>query len=91
MFNLASMTVGYFVPRLARVGQRQAIAIGMEVGIHSSVLAIAIAFNVLGSPVMALPPAVYGVLSMFTAAAFGYAVAPRGRAELTPAPHVAAE
>lgn len=91
VFNLASMTIGYFVPRLLRIGQRQAIAIGMEVGIHSSVLAIAFAFNVLGNPVMALPPAVYGILSMFTAAAFGYAIASRGRAELAPVPQVAAE
>jgi bile acid:Na+ symporter, BASS family len=91
VFNLASMAIGYFVPRLARIGQRQSIAIGMEIGLHNGALAIAIAFNVLGSPVMAIPPAVYSLLMFFTAAAFGYAVAPRGRAELAPAPPAAAE
>ena len=42
-FNLASMAVGYFVPRLLGIAERQAIAIGMEIGIHNGTLAIAIA------------------------------------------------
>ena len=44
-FNLLSMCVGYFVPRLARVERRQATAIGMEIGVHNGTLAIAIALN----------------------------------------------
>src|SRR5688572_19007940 len=38
-FNLASLGTGYFVPRLARIERRQAIAIGMEIGIHNGTLA----------------------------------------------------
>jgi len=78
-FNLASLGVGYGVPRLARVERRQAIAIGMEIGIHNSALAIAIALNVLGAPAMSLPPAVYSVCMFATATAFG-AWVNRGRA-----------
>jgi BASS family bile acid:Na+ symporter len=78
-FNLASMTIGYVIPRLFRIERRQAIAIGMEIGIHNGVLAIAIASSphLLDNPTMAIPAAVYGVLMLFTAAAFGWLVARR--------------
>ena len=75
-FNLASMLVGYVVPRLFRVDRKQAIAIGMEIGIHNGTLAIAIA-SLLDSSVMAIPPAVYSVIMFFTAAAFGVYVSRR--------------
>ena len=74
VFNLTSMAVGYMIPRLARVERRQAVAIGMEVGIHNGVLAIAIASSprMLDNPTMAIPAAVYSVLMFFTAATFGW-------------------
>jgi BASS family bile acid:Na+ symporter len=71
-FNLASLGIGYAAPRLLRVERRQAIAIGMEVGIHNGTLAIAIALNVLESPAMSIPPAVYSLIMLGTAGAFGY-------------------
>jgi BASS family bile acid:Na+ symporter len=75
-FNLASLAVGYGVPRLARIERRQAIAIGMEIGIHNGALAIAIASSPLGlgDPTMAIPAAVYSVIMFFTAAIFGAVV-----------------
>ena len=76
-FNLASMMVGYFIPLLFRVERKQAIAIGMEIGIHNGTLAIAIAFNVLGNSQMSIPPAVYSVIMFFTAAIFGVIVSRR--------------
>jgi BASS family bile acid:Na+ symporter len=76
-FNIASMMVGYFVPLLFRVERKQAIAIGMEIGIHNGTLAIAIAFNVLGNSQMSIPPAIYSLIMFFTAAAFGVFVARR--------------
>lgn len=81
-FNLASMLVGYLVPRAARVERRQAIAIGMEIGIHNSTLAIAIASGatLLNNPIMALPAAVYSLIMFFTAAAFA-ALVNRGRTD----------
>jgi len=76
LFNLASLFVGYVVPRLARVDRRQAIAIGMEIGVHNAAIAITIASSpmLLGSPAMAIPAAVYSVFMFFTAGAFGYLV-----------------
>lgn len=75
IFNLASMAVGYFVPRLLRIEERQAIAIGMEIGIHNGTLAIAIAGpTLLNNSTMAIPPAIYSLIMFFTAAAFGWVV-----------------
>lgn len=71
-FNLVSLGVGYIVPRLARVERSQAIAIGMEIGIHNAILAITVALNVLGNAAMSIPPAVYSLIMLVTAAAFGF-------------------
>jgi BASS family bile acid:Na+ symporter len=78
-FNLASMAVGYFVPLIARVERKQAIAIGMEIGIHNGTLAIAIASSptLLNNSTMAIPAAIYSLIMFFTAAAFGWIVSRR--------------
>lgn len=75
-FNLVSLSVGYGAALLARLEQRQAVAIGMEIGIHNATLAMAIAFSpaVLNNPSMAIPGSLYGVLMLFTAAGFGWLV-----------------
>ena len=88
-FNLASLGVGYFVPRLLRLPKRQAIAIGMEIGIHNGTLAIAIATTVLARDAMAVPPAIYSIIMFFTAAAFGFLVQ-RGEPVKEAAPDLAA-
>ncbi|HYH93249.1 MAG TPA: bile acid:sodium symporter family protein [Candidatus Saccharimonadales bacterium] len=61
-FCLISLTLGYLVPRLLRVGHPQAVASAFEVGIHNSTLAIAVAVSVLQNERLAVPAAVYGVL-----------------------------
>lgn len=78
-FNLVSMGVGYFVPKLFRIPEKQAISIGMEIGIHNGTLAMTIANDVLGNKVMRIPPAIYSLIMFFTAAAFGAIVARRVR------------
>lgn len=74
LFNLISMAFGYYLPMLFRVQKKQAIAIGMEIGLHNGTLAIFIALNVMNNPTMALPSGMYGLLMFFTAALFGYLV-----------------
>lgn len=74
LFNVLSMAVGYFIPRMLKVEKKQAIAIGMEIGIHNGTLAIFIALSVLNNSAMSLPPAIYSLLMFFTAAIFGYLV-----------------
>lgn len=72
LFCACSLTAGYLVPRLAKVGRRQAIASAFEVGIHNSTLAITVAVTVLGSEQLAVPAAVYGVVMFPLAAVAGY-------------------
>ncbi len=74
VFNLASIAVGYYMPRLFNVENKQAIAIGMEISIHNGTLAIFIALTILGNGVMSIPPVIYSLIMFFTAAAFGYIV-----------------
>jgi BASS family bile acid:Na+ symporter len=72
VFNLLSMGIGYFVPQLFNLGKKQAIAIGMEIGIHNGTLAIYIALSVIGNSAMSIPAAIYSLIMFFTAALFGY-------------------
>ncbi len=74
VFNLLSMGTGYFIPRLLNLSKGQAIAIGMEIGIHNGALAIYIAMNILNNYTMSVPPAIYSLIMFFTAAAFGFIV-----------------
>jgi BASS family bile acid:Na+ symporter len=67
VFNVISMTAGYVVPRMARLPQRQATAISMEIGVHNTALAIYVALNVLEQDVMGVPAAVYSVVMFATA------------------------
>ncbi|MCH6231008.1 bile acid:sodium symporter family protein [Microbacterium sp. CFH 31415] len=77
VFCLISLSVGYLVPRLLKVGKRQAIAASFEIGIHNATLAIVIAQTVLGSVELSLPAAVYGVLMFFIAFGFGFLIRER--------------
>jgi len=79
IFNLISLAIGYGAPRLAGMGKPESIAAGMEIGIHNSTLAIAIAISpsLLNSTQIAIPAAVYGIAMFFTAAAFGFLVSRR--------------
>lgn len=74
LFNLLSLAIGYGVPRLLRLPRRQAVAIGMEIGIHNGTLAIALALSpsLLNNSTMAIPAAIYSLIMFFTAAGFGW-------------------
>ena len=81
VFCLISLTIGYFAPRLFKVGKRQSIASSFEIGIHNATLAIVIAQTVLGSVELSLPAAVYGVLMFFIAFGFGFLIRERKGAD----------
>lgn len=88
VFCLSSLGLGYAVPRLLDVEHRQALASSMEVGIHNSTLAIAIAVSVLGEVTLAVPAAVYAIVMFPTAAVVGRLIA-RAGARQTPERQVA--
>ncbi|MGW4110477.1 bile acid:sodium symporter family protein [Actinosynnema sp. NPDC004786] len=79
LFCAISLAAGYLLPRLAKVGERQAIASAFEVGVHNSTLAITVGVSVLGDERLAVPAAVYAVV-MFPLAAVAGFVLTRGRA-----------
>jgi BASS family bile acid:Na+ symporter len=73
--NVLAMTSGFFISRAARLDSRQSTAIAMELGIHNSTVAIAVAATV--DETLAGPAAVYGLLAFGTAAAFAKLIARR--------------
>ncbi len=74
LFNAVSLGLGYFVPRMMGLAKADAIAIGYEIGIHNSTLAIFVALTVLGDFQLMLPAAVYSVSMYVLATAFGFFV-----------------
>jgi BASS family bile acid:Na+ symporter len=76
IFNLISLSVGYFVPRLFKVGYRQAIALAMSIGMHNAALVITVALSehMLDNPEMAIPPAAYGLVAYITGAVLVWAL-----------------
>ncbi|WP_308259011.1 bile acid:sodium symporter family protein [Pseudonocardia sp. H11422] len=88
LFAVISLTVGYMVPRFARVNRQQAIACSMEIGIHNSVLAITIALSpaLLADAEMAIPPAIYGLVMFLPAGVFAAVLARRARSGVAASP-----
>ena len=72
VFCACSLALGYLLPRLAGVEERQSLSSAFEVGIHNSTLAIAIAISVLDSEPLAVPAAIYGVLMFPLALVAGF-------------------
>jgi BASS family bile acid:Na+ symporter len=73
--NVAAMAVSYAISKLARLDDRQATAIALELGIHNSALAIAVGATL--SDDVAVPAAVYATFMLFTAGAFAWAMSRR--------------
>jgi BASS family bile acid:Na+ symporter len=76
--NVVAMALSFLIARGARLNSRQSTAIAMELGIHNSTVAIAVATSV--DETLAGPAAVYGLLAFGTAAAFAKAIARRNTA-----------
>jgi predicted Na+-dependent transporter len=75
-FCTISLTVGYLVPRLMRLGPRQAIAVTLEIGLHNTVVALGVALSpqLLNNAEMATPAAIYGAIAPFLALTFVFIV-----------------
>lgn len=71
LFCLASLVVGYVVPKWAGIGDRQAVACSFEIGVHNATLAIYVAVEVLDSVELSVPAAVYGLVMFVVAALWG--------------------
>ncbi|MFD4404923.1 bile acid:sodium symporter family protein [Nocardia sp. NPDC058499] len=84
---VCSLLVGYLVPRAFGVEPADAVAAGMEIGVHNAALAITIATTVLGNETMAVPAGLYGFLMNIPAsiAAVLFARSHRARRASVPA------
>ncbi|MDQ2631138.1 MAG: bile acid:sodium symporter family protein [Actinomycetota bacterium] len=81
--NLAAMALSFAISKLARLDDRQATAIALELGIHNSALAIAVGASVAED--LAIPAAVYASFMLFTGGAFAWVMSRRNAAS-GPAP-----
>ena len=74
LFCIASLNIGYFVPRLFGIVEAQARACAFEIGIHNGTLAMTIAITVLGSTTIAIPAAIYGLVMLLLTWGFGWLI-----------------
>jgi BASS family bile acid:Na+ symporter len=73
--NLAAMSLSFAISKLARLGDRQSTAIALELGIHNSALAIAVAAPLAAG--LSVPAAVYASFMLFSGGAFAWAMSRR--------------
>ena len=85
--NVTAMSISFAISKLARLDDRQATAISLELGIHNAALAIAVGASL--SDEVTVPAAVYASFMLFTGGAFAWAMSRRNAAaaaELTRTP-----
>lgn len=70
-FNLVNLAAGFLVPLVARLPRRQAISLGMQLGIYNGPLAMTVAGapTLLNDTTMAIPPAIYSLIMLVNAGA----------------------
>lgn len=76
--NLAAMALSFTISKVARLDDRQATAIALELGIHNSALAIAVGASLADD--LAIPAAVYSSFMLFTGGAFAWTMSRRNAA-----------
>ncbi|MDB9375310.1 bile acid:sodium symporter family protein [Nodularia sphaerocarpa] len=76
VLNVATMTLGFAIATLAKLGEKRARAITVEVGIQNGTLAIAIASSptLLNNSTMAVPAAIYSLFMFVTGVGFAFFV-----------------
>ena len=73
--NLAAMSLSFAISKLARLDDRQATAIALELGIHNAALAIAVGASL--ATTVTIPAAVYASFMLFTGGTFAWAMSRR--------------
>jgi bile acid:Na+ symporter, BASS family len=76
--NVTAMTLSFAVSKLARLGDRQATAVALELGIHNSALAIAVGASLADD--LTIPAAVYSTFMLFTGGLFAWVMSRRNAA-----------
>lgn len=72
LFCFISLLMGYLLPHLAGISDKQARACTFEIGIHNTSFAMTIALSVLSNTTIALPAGIYSIFMYIFAFSFGY-------------------
>lgn len=82
LLNLLAMSASYFISRRAKLNLRQSTAIAIELGVHNTTLAMAVA-GILASlsPLLIVPAAIYGIVMFVTAGLFVWLMQQRNERE----------
>ncbi len=73
--NVGAMALSFAISKLARLDDRQATAISLELGVHNSALAIAVGASLASD--VTIPAAVYSSFMLFTGGAFAWTMSRR--------------
>jgi bile acid:Na+ symporter, BASS family len=73
--NVAAMSISFAISKLARLDDRQATAISLELGIHNAALAIAVGATLAST--LTIPAAVYASFMLFTGGSFAWVMSKR--------------
>lgn len=76
--NVAAMTISFTVAKLARLDDRQATAIALELGVHNASLAIAVGASLVAA--LTIPAAVYSAFMFVTGVSFAHVMYRRNSA-----------
>lgn len=72
IFCFTSLFIGYCLPLVLGVPDRQARACTFEVGIHNTAVAITTAISILGNTTIAIPAGIYTIIMYTLAILFGF-------------------
>ncbi len=88
LLNVAALTVGYYVAKLAGINRIQATTIAIETGLQNATVSITVAITILGSSEMAVIPGLYALWMLASGLVYALWMArsfPKAPAELTAA------
>ena len=72
ILNIASLIVGYYVPRLLKVDYIQSMTIAIETGLQNSTVSITVAITLLNNNDMAIIPGLYAIWMYVTGFALAF-------------------
>lgn len=80
VLNVASLIVGYYVPKLLGIDYVQAMTIAIETGLQNSTVSITVALTLLNNNEMAIIPGLYAIWMYVTGFALAFLMARRSPA-----------
>jgi len=85
VLNILTLILGYSVAHWMGLKERQAISIGIEVGIQNGTLALLVTGSILQNALMTIPAITYSLIMFGTGAVFGWLVNQKRNREVKPA------